>query len=64
MYENTTNEYLNDEDLFFNRIVASCNRLLKILRAHSTSIDSLEKKMNKMTRTTLDSEKGDMSSRK
>jgi hypothetical protein len=51
MYENTTNEYLNDEDLFFNRILASSNRLLKILRAHSTSIDSLEKKMNKMTRT-------------
>lgn len=53
LYENTTNEYLNDDDVFFNRVVASSNRLLKILRAHSTSIDSLEKKMNKITKTSI-----------
>jgi hypothetical protein len=51
MYEEDTNAFFQDEDLYYNRVLASCNRILKILRAHSTSIDSMEKKVNKMAKT-------------
>ena len=55
MYECETNNFFNDNDVYFNRVLASCNRILKLLRSHSTSIDGLEKKVNKITKVSLDS---------
>ncbi len=44
VYEVRSSRFFEDEDTFYNKVMSNCNRILKFLRAHSTSIDSLEKK--------------------
>lgn len=41
---------LEDDDVWFNRILANIDRLLKILTAQTTAIDSLERKLNHLTK--------------
>jgi len=53
VYEDDTCRFYKDEDFYYNRVMSQCNRILKYLRAHSTSIDCLEKKLNKMTKGNL-----------
>lgn len=50
MYELQAANVLEDNDVWFNRIIANVDRLLKILTAQTTAIDSLERKLNALTR--------------
>ena len=50
MYELQAAAVLEDDDIWYNRIIANIDRLLKILTAQTTAIDSLERKLNSLTR--------------
>jgi polyhydroxyalkanoate synthesis regulator phasin len=50
MYEVQAAAVLEDDDIWYNRIIANIDRLLKILTAQTTAIDSLERKINNLTR--------------
>lgn len=52
MYLQNVDEFFSDGDHYFSRVMGQCNRLLKKLRAHATSIDGIEKKMAKVTHVT------------
>lgn len=45
MYEQQVCEKLGDNDLWYNRLLVNIDRLLKILAAQTTSIDSVERKI-------------------
>lgn len=53
MYEIQAAEVLEENDLWYNRVIANIDRLLKILTAQTTAIDSLERKILSLTKKPL-----------
>lgn len=49
LYEEQVCKNFNDNDLWYNRIIVNIDRLLKILAAQTTSIDSVERKINNLS---------------
>ena len=50
MYQGQAKEVFQDDDMWYNRVMADIHRLLKILTAQTSAIDSLERKINQLTK--------------
>ena len=46
LYEEQVSNKMNDKDLWYNRVIVNVDRILKILAAQTTAIDSVERKIN------------------
>lgn len=52
-YENNTAQSINQGDVWYNRIIANIDRILKIITSQATAVDSVERKILSLTKVPI-----------